>query len=44
MEMVRLERQDDVGIMTLNYQRENRFNPEFVRSMMDFKFACWQMK
>jgi enoyl-CoA hydratase len=34
MNTVTLEKQDKVGILTMNYQRENRFNPEFVTEMM----------
>jgi enoyl-CoA hydratase len=33
--MIRLERQDGVGIMTMDYQGDNRFNPDFVRAMLD---------
>jgi enoyl-CoA hydratase/carnithine racemase len=33
--MIELEKQDGVGIMTMGYQSENRFNPDFVRAMMD---------
>ena len=33
--MIRMERQDGVGVMTMDYQSENRFNPDFVRAMMD---------
>ena len=33
--MIRLEKQDGVGIMTMGYERENRFNPDFLRAMLD---------
>jgi len=33
--MIRLEKQDGVGIMTMDYERENRFNPDFLRAMLD---------
>jgi enoyl-CoA hydratase/carnithine racemase len=33
--MIRLEKQDDVGIMTMDYQRENRFNPAFLEGMLE---------
>jgi enoyl-CoA hydratase/carnithine racemase len=33
--MIRMEKQDGVGIMTMDYQSDNRFNPDFVRAMMD---------
>jgi len=33
--MIQLEKQDGVGIMTMGYQSENRFNPDFLRAMMD---------
>ena len=35
MEMIRMERQDGVGIMTMDYERENRFNPEFLKAMIE---------
>ena len=35
MDYVALEKQDSVGIMTMNYQRENRFNPDFLKEMME---------
>ena len=33
--MIRFEKQDDVGIMTMDYQRENRFNPAFLEGMLE---------
>jgi enoyl-CoA hydratase len=30
-----MEKQDGVGIMTMDYQSDNRFNPDFVGAMMD---------
>ena len=33
--MIRLEKQDGVCIMTMRYQGENRFNPDFVKAMMN---------
>lgn len=35
MEMIRLERQDGVGILTMNHERENRFSPEFLKAMLE---------
>jgi len=35
MDMIRLEKKDGVGIMTMDYERENRFSPEFVNAMME---------
>jgi enoyl-CoA hydratase len=35
MEMIRLEKQDGVGIMTMDHESENRFHPEFVKAMME---------
>lgn len=31
---IQLERQDRVGIMTMDYQSDNRFNPDFLKEMM----------
>ena len=33
--MIRMEKQGKVGIMTMDYKSDNRFNPDFVRAMMD---------
>jgi enoyl-CoA hydratase len=33
--MIRMEKQDNVGIMTMDYKSDNRFNPDFVTAMMD---------
>ncbi len=33
--MIRFERQEGVGIMTMDYQSDNRFNPDFLRAMLD---------
>ncbi len=35
MQTIQLDKQDSVGIMTMNYQRENRFNPLFLQEMME---------
>jgi enoyl-CoA hydratase len=34
MEILRFEKQDGVAILTMNYERENRFNPDFLAAMM----------
>jgi enoyl-CoA hydratase/carnithine racemase len=34
MEYLQLEKQHSVGIMTMNYKRENRFNPDLLKEMM----------
>lgn len=33
--MIRLEKQEGVGIMTMDHQGDNRFHPDFLRAMMD---------
>lgn len=35
MEILRFEKQDGVTILTMNYERENRFNPDFLAAMME---------
>ena len=32
--MIRMDREGSVGIMTMDYKSDNRFNPDFVRAMM----------
>jgi enoyl-CoA hydratase len=35
MQTIQLEKQDGVGVMTMNYQSDNRFNPVFLHEMME---------
>jgi len=34
MPYIQFEKQDQVGVMTMNYQIENRFHPDFLKEMM----------
>lgn len=34
MQMIRLEKEGGVGVMTMDHERENRFHPDFLREML----------